>query len=191
LNPLLEIFADLREYFKTKYDVVLQLDAYVEDTYDIGKLNMLKRFKPRLLNQDGVNILKCIPQREIANKMKEYDMFFYIHDTNWKNHKMIFQETFCLSVVEAQLCGLITFATNIGGLNDTLKSGKELYINRLTISDSYIQNRTQLLNKITEQIDILMSDSIDKHKCEPLIRNEDFYNWDYIYLYRWKNLINY
>ena len=113
----------------------------------------------------NVNYIGHKPNEYILEHMSDYDLFVY---------PSIFEETFCVSALEALAAGLHVITTNFGALPETCAEWP-VYIN-------YTKNFDLLASSVAGAIDIcseyLHTDTIQKHLDEQQKYYKKFYSWD-------------
>ena len=112
----------------------------------------------------NVNYIGYKPNEYILEHMTDYDLFVY---------PSIFEETFCVSALEALACGLHVITTNFGALPETC-SEWPIYVN-------YTKDHNMLADATAQAIDIaagyLHKDVIQNHLEEQQKFYKRFYNW--------------
>ena len=113
----------------------------------------------------NVNYIGHKPNEYILEHMSDYDLFVY---------PSIFEETFCVSALEALAAGLHVITTNFGALPETCAEWP-VYVN-------YTKNFDLLASSVAGAIDIsseyLHTDTIQKHLDEQQKYYKKFYSWD-------------
>ena len=113
----------------------------------------------------NVNYIGHKPNEYILEHMTDYDLFVY---------PSIFEETFCVSALEALAAGLHVITTNFGALPETCAEWP-VYIN-------YSKNFDLLAGSVAGAIDVcadyLHTDTIQSHLEEQQKYYKKFYSWD-------------
>ena len=112
----------------------------------------------------NVNYIGYKPNEYIKEKMPNYDMFVY---------PCIFEETSCVSALEALASGVHVITNNYGALYETC-SEWPTYVN---YSTNYEQMATDTANAIMTAAGYLHEDNIQKHLSEQQKFYKNFYNW--------------
>lgn len=189
LLSLLNLFPILKEKLKNELNIELFLDLYIDDKNDIGKTEYIEKLDKELFDDPNINIFPCLKHSELIKKLNKYDLFFYIHDLNWRyNNNLTFLETFCLSIVEAQLANLVVFGSEIGALENNLIDSP--FVTKLNLLDG--QNLKNISEIVVEKIKKLNDPSFSYG--DEMIKynksvNSKFKNWKTIYKKYWKELI--
>ena len=124
---------------------------------------------------ENVNYIGYKSNEYILEHMTDYDLFVY---------PSIFEETFCVSALEALACGLHVITTNFGALPETC-SEWPIYVN-------YTKDHNMLADATAQAIDIaagyLHKDVIQNHLEEQQKFYKRFYNWQKKGL-EWQNFL--
>ncbi len=113
----------------------------------------------------NVNYIGYKPNEYILEHMTDYDLFVY---------PSIFEETFCVTALEALASGLHVITTNFGALPETCAEWP-IYVN-------YTKNLNLLAEATAQAIDVasgyLHTDTIQNHLEEQQKFYKRFYSWD-------------
>ena len=113
----------------------------------------------------NVNYIGYKPNEYILEHMTDYDLFVY---------PSIFEETFCVTALEAFSSGLHVITTNFGALPETCAEWP-IYVN-------YTKNLNLLAEATAQAIDVasgyLHTDAIQNHLEEQQKFYKRFYSWD-------------
>jgi len=112
----------------------------------------------------NVNYIGYKPHEHIKEMMPNYDMFVY---------PSIFEETSCVSALEALASGVHVITNNYGALYETC-SEWPIYVN---YSTNYEQMATDTANAIMTAAAYLHEDNIQEHLSEQQKFYKKFYNW--------------
>lgn len=113
----------------------------------------------------NVNYIGYKPNEYIKENLHKYDMFVYPN---------IWEETFCISLIEAMTAGLYCITTNYGALFET---GAEFpaYIPYQKDFKSLASNFAAAIEGIAPNLN---SQKIQKHLYDQMHYTTSFYNWD-------------
>jgi glycosyltransferase involved in cell wall biosynthesis len=113
----------------------------------------------------NVNYIGYKPNEYLLEHMTDYDLFVY---------PSIFEETFCVSALEAMAAGLHVITTNFGALPETCAEWP-VYVN-------YTKNLELLAVSVAGAIDVcagyLHTDKIQNHLEQQQKYYKNFYSWD-------------
>ena len=112
----------------------------------------------------NVNYIGYKPNEHIKEMMPQYDMFVY---------PSIFEETSCVSVLEALSCGVHVITNNFGALYETCAEWP-VYVN---YSTNYEQMALDTASAIWTASNYLHEDYIQEHLDEQQKFYKKFYNW--------------
>jgi len=151
-NPLitLDVYSSTEVYGKRFYE---QTDDQYKELYDQAR------------QLPNVNYIGYKPNEYIKEHLKDYRLFVY---------PSIWEETFCISLLEAMAAGLYCVTTNFGALYET---GAEfpMYI-------PYTNNYNSLARKFAHGIEVaaksLEADGINDHLKVQRNYVNRFYNWN-------------
>ena len=127
-----------------------------------------KRFEPMYEKMDkmpNVNYIGYKPNLEVIDAMQESNMFVY---------PSIWEETSCISAIEAMACGNIALVTNYGALPETC-GDYGYYVNYDTNPKRLAQEYAAHLLYIKQ---ILPTDAIQQRLENQRQHFGHFYNWD-------------
>ena len=127
-----------------------------------------KEFKPlyeQAKELPNVNYIGYKPNEFIKEMMPNYDMFVY---------PCIFEETSCVSALEALACGVHVITNNFGALYETCAEWP-VYVN---YSTNYEQMAVDTAIAINTASNYLHEDSVQNHLDEQQRYYKKFYNWN-------------
>ncbi|MFY9287640.1 MAG: glycosyltransferase family 4 protein [Alphaproteobacteria bacterium] len=139
LNVLLKAMQGLKE--ETKLDIFSSMRVYQMPDHDYAALYEEAARDPRTYYHGAVS------QKELAQKLKPAAFLTY---------PSIFEETFCLSALEAMAAGMKVITTNLGALPSTTMG----YADLITIDTSSIDN-------FADQFRAVMQKNITAFKTDP------------------------
>jgi len=113
----------------------------------------------------NVNYIGYVPNEEILNKMQDYHLFVY---------PSIFEETFCISALEAMSAGLHCIVTNFGALYETCAEWP-IYVN---YSNDLKDMAIQFAHAIDAASLYLHEEQIQNLLNEQQKYFQRFYNWE-------------
>ena len=151
-NPLitLDVYSSTEVYGKSFYE---QTDHEYHDLYDQAK------------QLPNVNYIGYKPNEYIKENLKNYDVYVY---------PSIWEETFCISALEAMAAGLYCVTTNYGALYETCAEFP-MYI-------PYSNNYQSLARKFAQGIEVaaqsLEAPGIQDHLKMQRDYVNRFYNWN-------------
>ena len=121
---------------------------------------------------DQVEIFNFMSHEEVAEIMRDSDVLLNTSLT----------ESFCMTVVEATMCGLAVVTTNVGGINE-LKTNKNVFYCKPEANDIVDQVEKAIQTKLTGEIifineydwNNIAAELINIYKEEKLIKNPGCY----------------
>jgi len=145
MGSLLEVFPRIRSIVpEAELHLYSQTSLYGEsDEYDQDRFCDLLEIARTM---EGVRLLRPIPQRELAQKMSEAMLYVYPAHVN---------ETFCISLLEAQAAGTVPISTEIAAISERIENTVDGFLLKGNPWESHYQ---KLFIKRTTQV--LLSQSM-------------------------------
>ena len=145
-------------------DVYSSCDVYGQAFKEANDKHYLELYE-QARNLPNVNYIGYKPNEYIKENLHKYDMFVYPN---------IWEETFCISLVEAMTAGLYCITTNYGALYET---GAEYpaYIPYQKDFKSLAANFAAAIDGIAPNLN---SQKIQSHLYNQMNYTTSFYNWD-------------
>jgi len=162
LNVLLRAMQEIKDP-KITLDVYSSSKIYGSEFSEIHDEEFLPLYE-QAKKLPNVNYIGYKPNEHIKEMMPQYDMFVY---------PSIFEETSCVSVLEALSCGVHVITNNFGALYETCAEWP-VYVN---YSTNYEQMALDTASAIWTASNYLHEDYIQEHLDEQQKFYKKFYNW--------------
>lgn len=172
LDVLLRIFPKIREKIpdlelKVLSGMQLYGSSDEEDQLKFGHLYALA-------DQEGVELIGPVKKSEMAKIFSESKLLAYPNT---------FLETFCITALEAQACGLPVVSTYMGALPERVKDGEDGYLIRGQPQDPQYQDAF-----VEACVEILSNDEKWQKMSEACTKKAKHYDYDSIVSYWLKHI---
>lgn len=158
----------------------IELDVYSScDVYGTAFKQMNDHHYTELYNQakqlPNVNYIGYKPNEYIKENLHKYDMFVY---------PCIWEETFCISAIEAMSAGLYTITTDLGALYETCAE----FSTYVPYQEDPLNLAANFAYAVEHAAVNLNGEGIQKHLTMQMKYINQYYNWKKI-AYSWTNFL--